>query len=97
MFTAPVRMTEGCGHNFCHACLLNFTAGQEYWFCPECRSEQTKQPDNLMRNRLAEKGILSYNAEKQRDKSRNLCSHHNLELTLCKSNLKVRPGFISSK
>ena len=89
MFTAPVRMTEDCGHNFCHACLLNFTAGQEYWFCPDCRSEQIKQPKHLMRNRLAERGVESYNTAKNIEKLKKICSRHNLELTLCKLDIFV--------
>ena len=93
MFTAPVRMTDRCGHNFCHACLIKFTAGQKHWFCPECRSKQTKKPVHLMRNRLAEKGVASYKAANKKEKSKNPCSRHSLELNLCKSDLKLCPIF----
>ena len=95
MFTSPVRMTDGCGHNFCHDCLVKFTGGLVllHWFCPECRSKQTKRPGYLMRNRLAEKGVASYNAANKKEKSKNPCSRHSLELTLCKSDLKLCPIF----
>jgi len=102
-------MTEACGHNFCHACLLQFIngqngrgpdgdiseesrseitkfppTGQNEWLCPECRSVQTKQPEELMRNRLVERAVESFNASSLQNPASNLCSHHNLELTLCK-------------
>merc|ERR1711953_272711 len=62
IFTPPILMTDHCGHNFCHACISNFIADQENWNCPECRSEQTKQPDNLVRNRLVEKAVKQFYA-----------------------------------
>ena len=77
-------MTEACGHNFCHTCLMEIINDQNEWLCPECRSVQMKKPDDLMRNRLVERAVESFNASSNRNQATNLCSHHNLELTLCK-------------
>ena len=77
-------MTEACGHNFCHTCLLQLIDGQTEWFCPECRSFQSKRPDELMRNRLVERAVESFNETSTQNQAKNLCSHHNLELSLCK-------------
>ena len=94
-------MADACGHNFCQNCLLANIGGPyrsllaeigggNEWLCPECRSEQSKKPDELMRNRLVEKAVeslndnLSFNATVTQNEVRNLCPRHNLELTLCK-------------
>ena len=86
IFSPPIRMTEACGHNFCHACISFHTAGQDSpeWFCPECRSVQVKFPDDLLRNRLVEKAVESHRSPQDQQPSRNLCRKHGLELTLCK-------------
>ena len=94
-------MADACGHNFCQNCLLVHIGGPyrsllaeigggNEWNCPDCRSEQSKKPDELMRNRLVEKAVeslndnLSFNATVTQNEVRNLCRRHNLELTLCK-------------
>ena len=86
-FTPPIRMTEHCGHNFCHACISSFIAGQLFWNCPECRSQQTKKPDDLVRNRLVEKAVKQFNASPGPSQSKALCPYHGLELSICMSNL----------
>ena len=78
-------MTEACGHNFCHDCLSRYIAAQEYWNCPECRSEQVKRADDFLRNRLAEKAVEQYNAAKIKTQSKPLCSYHDMEFSICKS------------
>ena len=78
-------MTEHCGHNFCHACISNFIAGQETWNCPECRSEQTTQADGLVRNRLVEKAVKQFHASQDPNQSKALCPYHGLELSICMS------------
>ena len=93
-------MADACGHNFCQTCLLAHIGGPyrsllaeigggNEWLCPECRSEQSKKPNELIRNRLVERAVESFNAtvnqnEVRHDVCRHLCSHHNWELTLCK-------------
>ena len=77
-------MADSCGHNFCQDCLLDVANGQNEWYCPECRSVQSRQPDQLMRNRFVERAVESYNAAPNQSKAKSLCSHHNLELSLCK-------------
>ena len=80
-------MTEGCGHNFCHACISNHIADQDNteWFCPECRSKQRKFPTDLVRNRLVEKAVESHRSPQNPEQSNSLCRQHGMELTLCKS------------
>ena len=85
VFKPPIRMTENCGHNFCHTCISEFIGRQEFWNCPECRSVQEKHPRQLMRNRLVERAVESFLDSELQKKSKNICRHHNLELTLCKS------------
>ena len=119
IFTPPIRMTEHCGHNFCHTCISNFIASQEtsnqasaerpqrprsrndlilvrgrpvlwgpaVWNCPECRSEQTTQPNHLVRNRLVEKAVKQFHASRGSSQSKALCPHHELELSICMSSL----------
>ena len=82
IFTPPIRMTEHCGHDFCQKCLVEFVSDENEWFCPECRSVQSKQPDNLVRNRRVERAVESHNAIS--NQANNLCSHHKLELSICK-------------
>lgn len=77
-------MTDACGHNFCHDCLLSVIGEKTEWLCPECRSDQLKTPDELTRNRLVEKAVESFNASLVQNEAKSLCSHHNLEITLCK-------------
>ena len=84
IFKPPIRMTEECGHNFCQDCLSSLDNDQNEWLCPECRSVQSRQPDKLMRNRLVEKAVESFNVALTQIQVTNLCSHHNLELSLCK-------------
>ena len=55
-------MADSCGHTFCQDCLLEVANGQNEWSCPECRSVQSRQPDQLMRNRFIERAVESYNA-----------------------------------
>ena len=78
-------MAEDCGHNFCHECLSKFIASKPNWICPECRSEQDKSAENLLRNRLVEKVVEQYNASKGQNGSKTLCRHHEMELSICKS------------
>ena len=78
-------MTEHCGHDFCHNCLVEFVSDESEWFCPECRSVQSKQPGDLVRNRRVERAVESYNATPIQNEGNNLCSVHNLKLYLCKS------------
>ena len=87
IFTPPIRMTEACGHNFCHACISFHTAGQDEpeWFCPECRTAQVKFPDDLARNRFVERAVESFKSPQNPQQSKPMCRKHGLELTLCKS------------
>ena len=84
IFTPPIRMTEDCGHNFCHGCLSNFIATKDNWICPECRSEQVKSADDLLRNRLVEKVVEQFNALQSQNESKPRCRRHGLELSICK-------------
>ena len=86
LFTSPIRMTEVCGHNFCHSCISFHTAGQDQpeWFCPECRTAQVKFPDDLARNRIVERAVESLKSPKTNLLVKPMCGQHNLELTLCK-------------
>lgn len=79
-------MTETCGHTFCQDCLLRLNEDLHEWLCPECRSVQTRQPDELIRNRLVERAVESFNATPAQNQAHNLCSHHNLEQSICKFN-----------
>ena len=80
-------MTEECGHNFCQDCLLRLIDDDVYeWLCPECRTVQARQPDELIRNRLFERAVESFNAAPAQNQANSLCSHHNLEQSLCKFN-----------
>ena len=81
-------MADSCGHNFCQDCLLHVANGQNEWYCPEGRSVQSRQPDQLMRNRFIERAVESYNAASNQSEA-SLCSHHNLELSLCKYSKKT--------
>ena len=78
-------MADSCGHDFCHNCLLTIIGEENEWLCPECRSEQSKKPDELMRNRRVERCVEAFNTSMAQNEARSLCSHHNLELSLCKS------------
>ena len=89
IFKPPIRMAEDCGHNFCHTCISEFIGRHEFWNCPECRSDQEKHPRQLMRNRLVERAVESFLDSELQKKSKNICRHHNLELTLCKSDFLV--------
>ena len=80
-------MADSCGHNFCQDCLLDVANGQNEWYCPECRSDQSRQPDQLMRNRFVERAVESYNATPIQNAENDLCSVHYLKLYLCKSSL----------
>ena len=84
IFVPPIRLTDICGHNFCHQCLLGCIGDRDNWNCPDCRSLQTKKPDELMRNRLVEKAVTTFNEKLARNQANNLCSKHSLELTHCK-------------
>ena len=99
IFKPPIRMADVCGHNFCQNCLLAHIGGpyrsllteiggENEWLCPECRSEQSKKPDELIRNRLVERAVESFNnsdeAKVTQKGVQSLCPHHNLKLTLCK-------------
>lgn len=77
-------MTDACGHNFCHDCILKIIADHDEWNCPECRSVQNKRADELTRNRLAEAAVVAFNASQDQSKRSLLCPYHNLELILCK-------------
>ena len=88
IFTPPIRMTEVCGHNFCQSCLYNLIAAQGDWNCPECRTPQTKRTNDLVRNRLVEKAVEQYNATQVQNQSKSLCSHHNMELSICESTFR---------
>ena len=77
-------MAESCGHNFCQKCLVRLINGRTEWNCPECRSDQTKQPGQLIRTRFIERAVESFNVAQTQNRVNNLCSHHNLELSLCK-------------
>ena len=81
-------MAESCGHNFCQKCLVRLINGRTSWNCPECRSDQTKQPGQLIRTRFIERAVESFNAAPTQNRVINFCSHHNLELSLCKFYLK---------
>ena len=81
-------MADSCGHDFCHNCLLSIIGDGNEWLCPECRSEQSKKPDGLMRNRRVERAVESFLTTSNQRQAKSLCSHHNLELSLCKSCLK---------
>ena len=69
VFESPIRIT-GCGHNFCHKCLVDVSKkkfrkvkgkneGKEGWLCPDCRKFHDSQINSLPRNyqleNLAEK------------------------------------------
>ena len=84
IFSLSIRMAEVCGHNFCHECIAKVIADHDEWYCPECRSVQVKRADDLTRNRLVEKAVESLNASGTQIQNINRCSHHNLELSLCK-------------
>ena len=75
-------MTESCGHDFCHECILRIIADQTEWLCPECRSVQVKQANDLSRNRRVERAVEAFRASDQ-NRTTHLCSHHNLEFALC--------------
>ena len=75
-FTGPVRMTN-CGHNFCQQCLIGMA--ETPWMCPECRTEQHQQPEQLARNFYLEKMV-----EKFIESRKNICSAHNLQKKLRK-------------
>ena len=77
-------MTDGCGHDFCHDCLLRIIGDENEWLCPECRSEQSKKPDELTKNRRVERAVESFNAALVENGAKISCSHHNLEISLCK-------------
>ena len=77
-------MADACGHDFCHDCLLRIIGDDNEWLCPECRSEQSKKPDQLMRNRRVEAVVESFHATVTENEMKKLCSHHNLEMSLCK-------------
>ena len=87
IFKPPIRMTDACGHNFCHNYLLSIINEENEWLCPVCRSEQSKRPDELMRNRLVERAVESFNISLNQNEATSLCSYHNLELSLCKFNI----------
>ena len=82
IFTPPIRMTESCGHDFCHRCILKIIMDQTEWHCPECRTVQLKQADELVRNRRVEKAVEAFCARNQNETT-SYCSHHNLEFALC--------------
>ena len=77
-------MADACGHNFCQNCLLTIINEENEWLCPICRSEQSKRPDELMRNRLVERAVESFNASLSQNEATSLCSDHNLAFSLCK-------------
>ena len=93
-------MTDACGHNFCQNCLLTIINEENDWLCPVCRSEQSKRPDELMRNRLVERAVESFNASSNQHEATSLCSDHNLAFSLCKfkiSNQRPSKNIIVSK
>ena len=53
------------------------------------KAPQEKHPRQLMRNRLVEKAVESFLDSELQKKSKNICRHHDLELTLCKSKFKI--------
>ena len=69
------------------ATMLRLNENVYNWSCPECRTVQTRQPDELIRNRLVERAVESFNAAPAQNQANNLCSHHNLEQSLCKFNI----------
>ena len=53
-------MTDRCGHNFCHACLVANIQEEGEWPCPECRTIQTKTIDSLTRARFVERAVEKF-------------------------------------
>ena len=75
-FTSPVRMTN-CGHNYCQQCLTAMAVTP--WMCPECRSEQHQEPEQLARNYFLEQSIQNFIETRT-----NICAVHNLQKKLRK-------------
>ena len=85
LFTGIVRITK-CGHNYCEDCLTEMLLADEdnrdyedTWLCPECRTEQTQEPEELTRNYALERSVVNYKNSKE-----NICDSHDLKKKLCK-------------
>ena len=63
---------------FCQQCLMGMTV-ETPWICPECRTEQHQQPEQLAWNFYLEKMV-----EKFIESRKNICSTHNLPKKLRK-------------
>ena len=75
-------MTDRCGHNFCHACLVANIQEEGEWPCPECRTIQTKTIDSLTRARFVERAVEKFNSKKSETKA--ACATHGMPYSLCK-------------
>ena len=78
-------MTDRCGHNFCHACLVDIGGEEDEWSCPECRPIQTKTVDGLTRPRFVERAVEKFKEQKSEIKA--ACVTHSMPYSLCKLRL----------
>ena len=71
-YTSPVRITQ-CGHSYCHKCLMEMISagqdeesseysynGEDFWKCPECRTEHDVSPVQLTRIFALERVVWNY-------------------------------------
>ena len=86
IFKIPIRMTDRCGHNFCHACLVDIAGEENEWSCPECRTIQTKTVDGLTRPRFVERAVEKFKAQESETKA--ACKTHGMPFSLCKFSKK---------
>ena len=89
-------MTEPCAHNFCHACISKLSSGVDNWLCPECSLVQFKQPDDLARNRFAEKAVEAHMSSQNSQHTKTPCSNIDEQTTTAVESGKHAPTSASS-